>query len=134
MPGRPGPPCRRTGCSAVPVGGLGSLDDGGGQAFSGLVCAGDSYAGEPHGQQQVTVLLLGEGAAAADPLLSLGQLSGVNAVVGGDVADAQPTAGPEHPKDLGEDPWLIGGQGDDAGGEDHIDLSLRQWEVLDVAL
>src|ERR1039457_3971441 len=61
------------GRSRVPGGWLGRLDDGGVQAGSGLVRAGDGDGGESGCQQQVTVLRLGEGAAeAASQLLGLG--------------------------------------------------------------
>jgi len=49
----------------------------------------------------------------------LGQLAGIDALVGSDVADAQPAAGPQHPEILREDARLVGGQVDDAVGADH---------------
>ena len=61
-----GSPGRLTAGSWVPEGRFGCLDDGGLRAGAGFICAGDGDAGEPDRQQQVTVLHLGEGDAAAD--------------------------------------------------------------------
>ncbi len=82
------------------------------QARASLVRTGNGDAGEPGHLEQVTVVRLGEGDAAAGLLLGLGQLAGVGAFVGGDVADAQPTAGPQDPEGLGQDAWLR-----DSGGQ-----------------
>ena len=105
------------------------------QARPGFVRAGDSAAGEPGSQQQVTVLRLGEGAAkAADPLLGFGELAGIDALVRRDVADAQAAAGPQHPENFSKDAWLVGGQVDDTIGDHHIDTLIRQRDVLDMAV
>ena len=77
----------------------------------------------------------GQGAAdAADPLLGFGSQGGVDAFIGGDVADAQAAAGAQDPERLGEDARLVGGQVDDAVGDDDVDLLVGQGDVLDVAV
>ena len=105
------------------------------KADAGIMRAGNADAGEPGRLQQVAVLRLGQGAAdAADPLFCLGPLTWVDAFVGGNVADAQSAAGAQNPERLGEDACLIGGQVDDAVGDDHVDLLVGQRDVLDMAV
>src|SRR5207248_8036833 len=106
------PPLLRslTGWSCVPGIRLGCLDDRGMQTGASLVRAGDGDAGEPGGLQQVTVVRLGDRGAAAGPLLGPGELAGLGAVVGGDVADSEPPPGPQDPEGLGQDAWFVGGQ------------------------
>ena len=104
------------------------------QAGPGLVGRGDADPGEPGRQQQVVVLGLGKGAVeAADLPFGVGKPAGVDALVGDDVADAQPAAVPQHPECPGEDARLVGGQVDDAVGDDHVHVPVRQRDVLDVA-
>ena len=87
--------CTVAACHARYLAGwLGGLDDRGVQAGFGFVHADNADAGKADRLQQVAVLRLGKGAVgAADPLLGLGELAGVDAVVGGDIGDAQPPPG-----------------------------------------
>ena len=128
--------CTVAACHARYLAGwLGGLDDRGVQAGFGFVHADNADAGKADRLQQVAVLRLGKGAVgAADLLLGLGELAGVDAFVCGDIGDAQPSAGPEHPESLGEDARLVGGQVNHAVGDDDVDLLVRQRDVFNVAV
>ena len=52
---------------------------------------------------------------------------------GDDVADAQATAGGEHPEGLTEHALLVRGQVDDAVAEDDVDAGVGHGEMLDLA-
>src|SRR5262249_8472815 len=111
------------------------LDDRGVQAGCGVVGDRDRDGGEPGGVEQVAVLGLGEGAVeAADLLFGAGDLPGGGAFSCDAVAHAEPAAGPQAPERLGEDAHLVGGQVDDAVGDDHVQMLVRQRDVLDVAV
>ena len=60
--------------------------------------------------------------------------AGSSTFVGDDVADAQPPAGPQYPECLGDDTRLVGGEVDDAVGDDHVHVPVGQRDVLDVAV
>ena len=89
----------------------------------------------PLASSRVSVLGGGEGACGAAGLLfGFGSLCGVEAVVGDDVADAEPAARAEHPERFGQHAGLVGGQVDHAVGDDDIDVPVGQRDVLDVAV
>ena len=71
---------------------------------------------------------------AADVGAALGALLGAQRVLGDDVADPDPAAGPQHSRDLAEHGRLVGRQVDDAVADDDVDRLRRQRDRLDVAL
>jgi hypothetical protein len=104
------------------------------QAGGGRGGAGDGDGGEPGRLEKAAVFALGEGAfEAADVLFGCGAPGGVGAFVGGDVADAQPSAGAQHPERFGGHLGFVGGQVDDAVGDDDVDAVAGQGDRLDAA-
>src|SRR5580700_6691002 len=90
---------------------LDRVDDGRVQAVTGGPGGGDADVGETGRCQQVVVLASGEGPGqAADLPFGCGAPHWVDGVVDGDVADAEPSAGPQDPERLGEYGGLVGGQ------------------------
>ena len=80
---------------------------------------------------QFPVFVLGEGAGqAAGLLFGLGALGGIGFLVSGDVANAQAATGPQDPECLGEHARFVGGQVDDAVGDDDVDVATGQRDVL----
>ncbi len=74
----------------------------------------------------------GAGGAAGQPL-GLGSPGRVQVLVGDDVADADAAAGAQHAEGLGQDAGLVGGQVDDAVGDDNVDAGFGQRDGLDAA-
>jgi hypothetical protein len=71
----------------------------------------------------------GQGAGeAADVVAAFGAVGRGEVVGGDDVGDAEAPARFEDPVGLGEHGGLVGGQVDDAVGNDHIDGARRQWD------
>jgi hypothetical protein len=91
-------------------------------AVGDLVGRGDLDAGEPGVGESVAVLGDGQGAGdAADVVAAFGAVGLGEVVLGDDVGDAEPPARLEDSVRLGEHRGFVGGQVDDAVGDDHVD-------------
>ena len=82
-------------------------------------------------------LVLGAGQRAghaAGPLLHVGARRLVHVGVGDDVGDREASAGREDARRLAQDAGLVGGEIDDAVGDDDVDAGVGQRDLLQVAL
>jgi hypothetical protein len=87
------------------------------------------------GGGQRALVLAGQGASdAAGPLLHVGAGRVVHVVVGNDVGDGEASAGSEDAGDFAQNAGLVGGEVDDAVGDDDVDALVVEGDLLDVAL
>jgi hypothetical protein len=116
-------------------GGFGGLDDGAVQPVGDLVGEGHLDLLKADGGQTLLVLVLGERAGdAAHVAAALGTVIRGEAILGDDVADADPAAWLKDAVDLGEHGRLVDRQVDHAVGDHHVDRGGGQGDLLDVAL
>src|SRR4051794_17084324 len=90
---------------------------------------------ETRGAERVGELPFGERAGdAAGPLHHVRARGVVHVGVGDDVGDREAAAGAQDTGGLAQHPGLVGGEVDDAVGDDDVHRVVRERDVLDVAL
>ncbi|GAA1388268.1 hypothetical protein GCM10009613_25320 [Pseudonocardia kongjuensis] len=88
----------------------------------------------PAAEQTGAVLLRGEGAdRAADRPFRGGAGTGVQVGFGQDVGDPEAPAGSQDPGGFGQSARLVDRQGEHAVGDDHVDHTVGQRDVFEVA-
>src|SRR5690606_23077551 len=116
-------------------GGLDGFDDCRVHALRRLVGGGDGDVVESLvGEERPVFGVRQRPGDASDPRPALGAFLGRDTVLGDDIADPDPPAGLEYSRHLCDDGRLVGGEVDHTVGDDHVDRTFLEGDLLDVAL